>query len=72
MKKNCAGEKIDRENIPVKRRAKKVIEIEKINIPEEIIEQEVQKRIQGSVQDRMQQRMKLKEEKIKKLSAQIV
>ena len=76
--KTCSGEKIDREKIPVKRRApikKEVVEsnIEnKINIPEEIIEQEVKKRIQNSVHERMQQRLKFKEEKIRKLSAQIV
>jgi hypothetical protein len=76
--KTCSGVKIEREKIPVKRRTpvkKEVDEKEtvetKINIPEEIIEQEVKKRIQNSVQDRIHQRMKVKEEKIKKLASQI-
>ena len=77
--KTCPGEKIEREKIPVKRRApiKKETVVEKpaqpvpLNVPEEIIEQEVKKRIQNTIQDRMQQRLKLKEEKIKKLATQI-
>jgi hypothetical protein len=81
--KSCPGEKIDRDKMPVKRRApikkevsepkQEVVETkpQTINIPEEIIEQEVRKRIQNSVQDRIQQKMELKEEKIKRLSAHI-
>ena len=78
--KTCPGAKVDREQIPVKRRApvkkevvetKKIVE-DKINIPEHIIEEEVKKRIQSSFQDRIQQRMKLKEDRMKKLSSQIV
>ena len=36
-----------------------------------LVEQEVKKRIQNSVQDRMHQRLKIKDEKMKKLAAQI-
>ena len=70
--KTCPGLKIDREQIPVKRRTrikKKVVETKRvtedeINIPKRIIEHEVKKRIQTSVQDRKQQRMELKEDRI--------
>ena len=75
--KTCKGAPVKREDIPVKKRVKKVSSPkqattqQEIIIPEHIIEQEVKKRIQLSVQDRMQQRLKLKEERIKKLSANI-
>lgn len=78
--KTCKGAPVKREDIPVKKRIKKTSspkqiskpkENQEIIIPEHIIEQEVKKRIQSSVQDRIQQKMKLKEERIKKLSAQI-
>ena len=77
--KSCPGEKIERENIPVKRRVKEnnnndnnnIENKNIINIPEHIIETEVKKRIQNTYKDRMVEKMKLKEERIKKLSAQI-
>ena len=73
--KTCPGEPIKRENIPVKRRTpikKNVPEEETISaIPNEVIEQEVKKRIQNISQERIQQRLKMKDERIKKLSAQI-
>ncbi len=78
--KSCPGVKIERENIPVKRRVKEDNDENKnknienkniINIPEHIIENEVKKRIQNTYKDRMVEKMKLKEERIKKLSAQI-
>jgi len=78
--KTCKGAPVKREDIPVKKRIKKTSSPKQISaqkesseviIPEHIIEQEVKKRIQSTVQDRLQQRQKLKEERIKKLSAQI-
>ena len=75
--KTCKGAPIKREDIPVQKRAKKTNSPKqqqtppKTIIPEHIIEQEIKKRIQSSLQDRVQQRMKLKEERIKKLSANI-
>lgn len=76
--KTCPGQKVEREKMPVQRRVKvKTIEKKevvehKVNIPEELIEEEVKKRIQNHVHDRMHQKMKLKEERIKKLASQIV
>ena len=64
--KTCPGKKIDRNEIPVKKREKTVVETN-ISIPEEIIEKEVNKRIQ----DKLLQKIRVKEEKIKKLSSQI-
>ena len=64
--KTCPGKKIDRNEIPVKKREKTVVE-KNISIPEEIIEKEVNKRIQ----DKLLQKIRVKEEKIKKLSSQI-
>jgi len=72
--KTCKGAPIRREDVPVQKRVKKVNSPKQsvpIVIPEDVIEQEVKKRIQASVQDRIQQRIKLKEEKIKRLSAHI-
>jgi len=73
--KTCKGAPIKREDVPVQKRVKKVVEEKQpppqVVIPEHIIEQEIKKRIQSTVQDRVQQRMKLKEERIKKLSAHI-
>ena len=75
--KTCKGAPIKREDIPVQKRAKKTNSpkqqqtLPQTIIPEHIIEQEIKKRIQSSLQDRVQQRMKLKEERIKKLSANI-
>ena len=73
--KTCKGAPIKREDVPVQKRVKKVVEEKQpppqVIIPEHIIEQEIKKRIQSTVQDRVQQRMKLKEERIKKLSAHI-
>ena len=73
--KTCKGAPIKREDVPVQKRVKKVVEDKQsppqVVIPEHIIEQEIKKRIQSTVQDRVQQRMKLKEERIKKLSAHI-
>jgi hypothetical protein len=73
--KTCKGAPIKREDVPVQKRVKKVVEekqpTQQVIIPEHIIEQEIKKRIQSTVQDRVQQRMKLKEERIKKLSAHI-
>ena len=69
--KTCPGQKIDRHEIPVKRReTTKTTDVKKTevaNVPEDILEREVNKRIQ----DRLLQKIKIKEEKIKKLSSQI-
>jgi ssDNA-binding Zn-finger/Zn-ribbon topoisomerase 1 len=76
--KTCKGAPINREDIPVQKRVKKTNSPKQQQqtppqtiIPEHIIEQEVKKRIQSTLQDRVQQRLKLKEERIKKLSANI-
>ena len=76
LEKTCPGEPIKREEVPVKRRApvKKETPENKtkpINIQSEIIEQEIKKRMQSSVQERLQQKLRMKDEKMKKLSAQI-
>ena len=70
--KNCPGQPIVRDAIPVKRRApvkdkKPEVEV----IPDDIVEQEVKKRIQNIAQERLHARLKVKEERIKKLSAHI-
>jgi len=79
--KTCPGQKVEREKIPVQRRVavvKRALEpstintVTKVNIPEELIEEEVKKRIQNHVHDRTHQKMKLKEERIKKIASQIV
>jgi len=67
--KNCPGEKIDRQALPVKKRSVKQENI--VNIPKEVIEVEVNKRIENTFKDRLNERMKVKQEKIKKLATQI-
>ena len=66
--KNCPGEKIDKEALPVKKRS---VKKESENIPKEVIEVEVNKRIENTFKDRLNERMKVKQEKIKKLATQI-
>lgn len=67
--KNCPGEKIDKEALPVKKRSVKKETV--VDIPKEVIEVEVNKRIENTFKDRLNERMKVKQEKIKKLAAQI-
>ena len=68
---------MNRDALPVKRRApiKKDSLKQKQSsnaVPEDVIEQEVHKRIQNLAQERLNQKLKLKGERIKKLSSQIV
>lgn len=72
--KSCPGVVIDKETLPVKKRTIKkdnVENINNINIPEEVIENEVKKRIEYRYQEKIKEKLKKKEENIKKLAAQI-
>jgi hypothetical protein len=42
-----------------------------LTIPEDVIEHEIKKRLNNSIQERLTQKLKVKEDRIKKLSAQI-
>ena len=67
--KNCPGEKIDKQALPVKKRSVKKETV--VDIPKEVIEVEVNKRIENTLKDRLNERMKVKQENIKKLASQI-
>ena len=69
--KTCKGAPVNREEIPVQKRAKpvappKVVEQTSLGIPDDIIEQEVKKRLNNSIQERMRMKIQQKEERIKK------
>ena len=74
--KTCPGQAIEREKIPVKKRTKTEPEAKPqtkatLTIPEDVIEHEIKKRLNNSIQERLNQKLKVKEDRIKKLSAQI-
>ena len=74
QEKTCPGETIDKETLPVKKRIVKKANdenINNINIPQEVIENEVKKRIENTYKQRMADKLKQKEERIKKLATQI-
>ena len=72
--KTCKGATVNREEIPVQKRAKPVAPpkvVEQTVIPDDIIEQEVKKRLNNSIQERMRMKIQQKEERIKKLAEKI-
>jgi len=69
--KTCPGVVIDKETLPVKKRNIKKENVNNINIPEEVIENEVKKRIEYRYQEKIKEIIKKKEENIKKLAAHI-
>lgn len=72
--KSCPGVVIDKEALPVKKRTIKKDSnenVNNINIPEEVIENEVKKRIEYRYHEKIKEKLKKKEETIKKLAAQI-